>query len=96
MARQSHSHTEHQWLATHADVQRVFKHLSEVKTLAILALRPTVDEVDAVARRLGGPKRRTQIHCDSGVVAAIMGVLAGVDAHSSKSGSEYERGTRHE
>jgi hypothetical protein len=77
MARQTRSYTVHQRLATHADVHRAFKRISEVKALAILALRPTDDEVAAAARRLGGAKPRTQTHRDAGVVAAIIAVLAG-------------------
>jgi hypothetical protein len=40
-------------------VHRAFRHVSEIKALAILALRPTRDEVDEAARRLGGAKGRT-------------------------------------
>jgi hypothetical protein len=77
MARQFHSHAERQQLASHAYVHGAFKHISEFKALAILALRPTTDEVDEAARRLEGAKHRTRSYCNAGVVAAIMGVLAG-------------------
>jgi hypothetical protein len=80
MVRQAYSQAAHQQLATYADVHYAFKHINEAKALAILALRPTKDEVEEVGRRLGGPKRRTQTHRDAGVVAAIIGVLASVDA----------------
>jgi hypothetical protein len=52
MTRQSHSYPEPRRLATDADVHRAFDHLSEIKVLAILALRPTTEEVDEAARRL--------------------------------------------
>jgi hypothetical protein len=80
MTRQSRSR-EHQRLATHADVHSAFKHISETKALAILALRPTADEVDAAARRLGGAISRTQTHRDAGTVDSIIGVLAGEHAY---------------
>jgi hypothetical protein len=80
MARQSHSRTEHQRLATHADVHQAFKHISEIKALAILALRPTSNEIDAAAQRLDDTKRRAQTHRDTDIVDAIIGILAGEHA----------------
>ena len=91
MARQSHSRTENQRLAAHSDVRRAFKHINEIKALAILALRPTADEVDAAARRLSSAKRRTQTYGHAGVPVAIIGVLAGEDVQlvrKSKSNRE--------
>jgi len=79
MVRHPSSEAEHRQLATYADVHRVFKHISEIQALAILALRPTADEVDEAAWRLGRPKRRMAPHCDAGVLEAITGILAGVD-----------------
>jgi hypothetical protein len=80
MARRSYPRAEQQPLATHADVHRAFKHIGEIKALAILTLRPTTYDVEAAARRLDDAKRRTQTHGDAGVVAAIIGILAGEHA----------------
>jgi hypothetical protein len=77
MLRQSHSPGRHRRLATHADAHSAFKHIREVEALAILELRPTTDDIDEAARRLGSPKRRMHSHSDTGVVTAIMSVLAG-------------------
>jgi len=79
MTRRAHTHIEHHTLATYDDVHRAFRHISEVKVLAILALRPTVDELDAVAQRLDKSKRLKRNRVRSEVPDAIMGVLAGTD-----------------
>ena len=78
MGRHAQSHPKHQQLATYEDVHRAFRHVSEFKALAILALRPTFDEVHEAARELGRTERRK---CDprSGVHAAIMHILAGTE-----------------
>jgi hypothetical protein len=80
MQSQSRSHTEHHHLASYADVHRAFKHINEVKVLAILALRPTTNEVDEAARKLSHPRRRTRNISDVDVVAAIIEILA--DGHA--------------
>lgn len=76
MARHAHSHSQHQPLATYEDVHRAFRHISELKALAILALRPTLNEVDEIARELDGSKRRKG-DGRLGVHAGIMNILAG-------------------
>ena len=61
-------------------MHRAFKHIKETKALAILALRPTPNEVDEAARQLSRPRRRTRNNFDAYLVAAIIGILA--DGHA--------------
>ena len=76
MAQQAHSHPKHQPLATYEDVHRAFSHVRELQALAILALRPTLNEVHEIARELDKSRRRKRDR-RSDVHAAIMHILAG-------------------
>jgi len=72
-------------LASSEDVRRIFRHLDDHTVASVLALKPTVAQLEEAATRMGGAADIfADIRPAKGVVEAIMDLLETVEADSGE------------